>query len=219
MLKFIEINPIQQANACVIWLHGLGADGQDFVPVVNRLNLPHICFRLPHAPYKKVSLNNGYEMRAWYDIYGLNGTAPQDADGINVTKNEIDAMIMQAISDGIPPCRIALAGFSQGGAIALHTALRFTETLAGVIALSTYLPLSETLTNEKIVNNQNTAIFMAHGTHDDVITLATAEKSKDVLIKEHYTVDWHTYTMAHNVNEQEISDIQQFLTRILPKKA
>lgn len=216
MLDVITINYFPQATACVIWLHGLGADGHDFEPVIQALNLPYIQFILPHAPYRKVTLNNGYEMRAWYDLYGLSKDSKQDDVGIRESQAEIEAIIQQKIREGIPANRIAIAGFSQGAAIALHTALRHSQKLAGVLALSTYLPISSSLANEKSAANQGVLIFMAHGKFDDVITIQTSERSRDLMQTEHYQVEWHEYPMAHSVNPQEIEDIRTFLTRILP---
>lgn len=216
MLDFIDINTSPNNSACVIWLHGLGADGNDFLPVVEMLNLPHIRFILPHAPYQKVSLNNGYEMRAWYAIYSLDKDSQQDDVGIRQTQTAIEQLIQQQIDAGIPANRIALAGFSQGGAIALHTALRYPQRLAGVLALSTYLPLKNTLAAEKHAANQDLPIFMAHGSFDEVITLDTCLASRQTLLENDYVVDWHEYPMAHSVHPDEIDDIRQFLVRILP---
>lgn len=216
MLSFLEKNTDVITIGCVIWLHGLGADGFDFEPVVEMLNLPHIHFILPHAPYKKITMNNGYEMRAWYDLFGLNKDSPQDAVGIEASQVEIEALIAHAITLGIPSNRIALAGFSQGGAIALHTALRHKQTLAGVLALSTYLPLKSTLPAQKSVTNQSIPIFMAHGDADGVIDIETALSSRQQLLNSGYTVEWHEYPMAHSVNANEIEDIRQFLLKILP---
>lgn len=206
----------RDTTACIIWLHGLGADGYDFEPVVEMLNLPHIHFILPHAPYKKITMNNGYEMRAWYDLFGLDKDSPQDAAGIEASRTEIEALIAHVNTLGIPTHRIALAGFSQGGAIALHTALRYTHTLAGVLALSTYLPLKHTLQAQKSVENQSTPIFMAHGDADEVIHIETALSSRQRLLNCGYAVEWHEYPMAHSVNANEIADIRQFLLKILP---
>ncbi len=211
----IEISSKQPINASVIWMHGLGADGNDFVPVVEMLDLPHTRFTLPHAPYRKVTRNNGYEMRAWYDIYGLTPISREDATGISESQLAIEALIAQEIKRGIPAKRIVLAGFSQGGAIALHTALRFKQTLAGVLALSTYLPLNTLLGAEKSTANQQTPIFMAHGVDDAIITLDTCKSSLAVLQAQSYRVDWHEYPMAHSVCMPEISDIKQFLTQVL----
>lgn len=216
MLDFIKFPSQQQPTSGIIWLHGLGADGFDFEPVVEMLNLPHIHFILPHAPYKKITMNNGYEMRAWYDLFGLSKDSPQDAAGIEASQTEIEALIAHANALGIPSHRIALAGFSQGGAIALHTALRHTQTLAGVLALSTYLPLSSTLPAQKSVQNQSTPIFMAHGIADEVIGIETALSSRQQLLDNGYAVEWYEYPMAHSVNANEIADIRQFLLKIMP---
>lgn len=216
MFEAIQLNNTQHNSACVIWLHGLGADGNDFAPLVQALNLQHIRFILPHAPYQKVTLNNGYEMRAWYDIYNLDRDSKQDDAGIRKTQTSIEALIQQQIDAGIPANRISLAGFSQGGAIALHTALRYPQRLAGVLALSTYLPLKNTLAAEKHAANQDVPIFIAHGSFDEVITLDTCLASRQLLLEQSYTVDWHEYAMAHSVHPYEVDDIKQFLLRILP---
>jgi phospholipase/carboxylesterase len=217
MLDYIAINSLLHPTAIIIWLHGLGADGHDFEPVVKALNLSHIEFILPHAPNRKITLNNGYEMRAWYDLFGLNKDSKQDELGIRASQAEIEAIIQQKISEGIPAERIAIAGFSQGGAIALQTALRYPKKLGGVLALSTYLPISATLPTEKNTENQAIPIFMAHGTFDEVITIQTSQHSRDFMQAEHYEVEWHEYPMAHSVNLDEIEDIRAFLLRILPE--
>lgn len=216
MLNFISINSPEFAKSCVILLHGLGADGFDFKPVVEMLSLPHIHFILPHARYKKITMNNGYEMRAWYDLFGLSKDSPQDAVGIEASRVDIEALIAHANSLEVPTHRIALAGFSQGGAIALHTALRHPQPLAGVLALSTYLPLKNTLPTEKSVQNQSIPIFMAHGDADEVIHIETALSARQQLLDNGYLVEWHEYPMAHSVNANEITDIRQFLLKILP---
>lgn len=212
-----ELPTINTATA--IWLHGLGADGHDFEPVVQMLNLPHIKFILPHAPYLPVTLNNGYEMRAWYDIFGLQPDSPQDEAGINQMQATINNMIEAEIARGIPSQRILIAGFSQGGAMALHTATRFDQPLAGVLALSTYLPLKNQLKEKQHPANKHLPIWMAHGRHDSVITLATAQSSKQTLEAAGYEVEWHEYEMPHSVCEEEINDIRDFLLRILPAQA
>ena len=210
----IEICLSKKPSASVIWLHGLGADGNDFVPIVEMLNLPHIRFILPHAPYRKVTLNNGYEMRAWYDLFGLNVGSPQDEAGIRGAQTYVESLIAQEVRRGIAQNRIALAGFSQGGATVLHTALRQQQALAGTLALSTYLPLRPLLANEKTAANQNTPIFMAHGTFDEVISLATCRVSLEALQIQQYQVEWHEYAMAHSVCIEEIDDIRAFLSHI-----
>lgn len=211
----IEISKGSTPTASVIWLHGLGADGTDFVPIVKMLNLPDIRFVLPHAAYKKVTANNGYEMRAWYDVFGFAPDAAQDAAGIRESQTYIESLIQHEINRGIPANRIVLAGFSQGGAIALHTALRYNQALAGVMVLSAYLPLKASLTKEKSKENLHIPIFMAHGTFDTVISLDTCRISFEILQTQHYTVNWHEYPMAHSVNQDEIEDIREFLRATL----
>lgn len=220
MLEHILVNHMPNSETTnIIWLHGLGADGHDFEPVVQMLNLPHIKFILPHAPYRPVTLNNGYEMRAWYDIFGLQPDSPQDESGINQMQATINSMIEAEIARGIPSQRILLAGFSQGGAMALHTATRFDQPLAGVLALSTYLPLKNQLQEKQHPANKHLPIWMAHGRHDSVITLATAQSSKQTLEAAGYEVEWHEYEMPHSVCEEEINDIRDFLLRVLPAQA
>ena len=204
-----------KAKVSVIWLHGLGADGNDFAPVVEMLNLPDIRFILPHAPYRKVTVNNGVEMRAWYDIIEFGGKSAQDEIGIRESQAYIESLIAHEVSLGIAANKIVLAGFSQGGAIALHTALRQQQALAGVLALSTYLPLQPLLAAEKTAANQHTPIFMAHGSHDEVISLAICQRSVEALQAQNYAVDWHEYPMAHSVCMEEIDDIRQFLRHTL----
>ena len=213
----VEICTSTKPTASVIWLHGLGADGHDFAPVIDMLNLPHIRFILPHAPVQKISQYQGHEMRAWYDLFGLNSNSPQDAAGIQQSQQTIEALIANEHARGIAANRMVIAGFSQGGAMALHTALRHQNSLAGVLALSTYLPLQATLAIEKTAANQVTPIFMAHGNFDEVITLERAKASLHALQTEYYQVDWREYPMAHSVCEQEISDIAQFLALTLPQ--
>jgi phospholipase/carboxylesterase len=211
----IEICQTNEPTASVIWLHGLGADGNDFVPVIEMLQLPNIRFILPHAPYQKISMNNGYEMRAWYDLFGLQSKHPQDAAGIEKTQSYIESLIAQENSRGIANGRIVIAGFSQGGAIALHLASRQQQALAGVLALSTYLPLQEKLATQKTSQSLNTPIFMAHGTFDEVITLQRCQQSFKLLQENGYQIEWHEYAMAHSVHPQEINDIRAFLQRTL----
>jgi len=211
----IEICNHKNPTASVIWLHGLGADGSDFVPVVEILNLTNIRFILPHAPYRKVTVNNGYEMRAWYDLFGLTIGSREDEIGIREAQTYLESLIAQEVNRGIAHDKIVLAGFSQGGAIALHTALRHNQALAGILALSTYLPLKPFLPKEKSPANQHTPIFMAHGTDDEVISLETCRVSFETLQTQQYTVDWHEYPMAHSVCMEEIDDIRIFLSKVL----
>jgi len=214
-LESLVIESSANVNASVIWLHGLGADGHDFAPIVKELGIPNLRFILPHAPVRPVTINNGYAMPAWYDIYGLNNDSQQDEAGIRATENNIVALIEHQLAQGIPANRIVLAGFSQGGAIALHTGLRYPQRLAGILALSTYLPLKSSLLADRQPANLDIPIFMAHGEFDSVITLATSQTSKAVLATAGYAIDWHEYAMAHSVCAEEIDDIRDFLTRIL----
>jgi phospholipase/carboxylesterase len=208
-----------QINASVIWLHGLGADGYDFEPVVKLLlksdTLHNIRFILPHAPEMSVTRNNGYVMPAWYDIYGVIPVKEEDEAGIRTSEHYIASLIQTEIDRGISSDRIMLAGFSQGGAIALHTALRYPQKLAGVMALSTYLPLHSKLSAEAHSTNKYTPIFIAHGIFDDVISLEMSKVSRDLLQNTGYSVNWHEYPMAHSVCTDEIADIEEFLKQVL----
>jgi phospholipase/carboxylesterase len=206
-------------NASIIWLHGLGADGYDFAPVVQQLlqsqHLANVRFILPHAPDMAITRNNGYVMPAWYDIYGIIPISHEDEAGIQASQRTINALIQTEIDRGIASERIVLAGFSQGGAIALHTALRYPQRLGGVLALSTYLPLHAKLATEANPANANTPIFMAHGIFDDVISLEMSQISCDLLQRCQYLVTWHEYKMAHSVCAEEIADIERFLQQVL----
>jgi phospholipase/carboxylesterase len=213
--KPIEIANNNTPTGSVIWLHGLGADGNDFSPVVDILSLAQLRFILPHAPFRQVSLNNGYEMRAWYDLFGLTANAPQDEAGIHEAQHFIESLIENEIARGIPSERIAIVGFSQGGAIALHTALRYKHPLAGVIALSTYLPLKNKLAFEKSVENQHIPILMVHGAYDEVISLDMAKASMETLQSENYDVNWLEFPIAHSVSVEEIDEIRTFLMKIM----
>jgi phospholipase/carboxylesterase len=218
LLPFIERETAPNPNAAVIWLHGLGADGNDFAGLVPELNLAGcgpIRFVFPHAPHQPVTINGGYVMPAWYDILGAHLTQQQDAQGIERSEGQIVALIENEISRGIPSQRIVLAGFSQGCAMVLHTGLRFPRQLAGIVGLSGYLPLADRLTNERHAANFQTPIFMAHGTLDPVVVLARAEESRRLLEAHGYPVSWHTYAMPHSVHPQEIQDISAFLRSVL----
>jgi len=216
-LDAIEIETGNNPTAAVIWLHGLGADGHDFEPIVPELRLSRslsLRFVFPHAPVRPVTLNNGMPMRAWYDILQLGG-GPEDEAGVRASQTLVEGMIAGEQKRGIEARRIVLAGFSQGGAIALQTALRSRERLAGVLALSTYLPIAAKLEAERSKANQDVPIFMAHGLHDDIIPLRKAELSRDVLAKNGYAVEWKTYPMPHSVCAEEVADIARFLARLL----
>lgn len=202
-------------NASVIWLHGLGADGYDFEPIVAQLQLPAVRFILPHAPVMPVTLNNGYTMPAWYDLFGLTAGSREDEAGIEASQVYVNTLIKKEIDQGIPADRIVLAGFSQGGALALYIALRYPQKLAGILALSTYLPLKNKLVEVLNPINQGTPIFMAHGVYDEVITLGTSQMSRDLLQSRQISVTWREYAMAHSVCTQEIADIRAFLQQVL----
>ena len=216
-LEVIEIETGPAPQAAVIWLHGLGADGHDFEPIVPELGLPAtkpIRFIFPNAPQRPVTINNGMRMRAWYDILQMGGGAEDEA-GIRDAQGLLEELISRETGKGIPHGKIVLAGFSQGGAIVLQTALRQRERLAGVMALSTYLPLSKTLEKERAAENSDLPIFMAHGQYDNMIPLDRAARSRDALQALGYAVEWHEYPMPHSVCPEEIADIAAFLLRIL----
>lgn len=216
MLETVQIQNNPHPQYSIIWMHGLGADGHDFAPIAEQLLLPMaVRFVFPHAPVMPVTINGGYQMRAWYDLYALDSLRVEDAAGINASQASITALIQQEIQHGIPEQHILLAGFSQGGAIALHTALRHPRPLAGVLALSTYLPLAASLPSEKHIANAAIPIFMAHGNFDSVITPALAQNSRSILEQAGYNVEWHEYPMAHSVCNEEIGDIRQFIIQAL----
>jgi phospholipase/carboxylesterase len=220
MLPCIEIETAPNPSAAVIWLHGLGADGNDFVPIIPELQLtgcPGIRFVFPSAPSMPVTVNGGYVMPAWYDIIGRNLIDHEDADGILRSAVVITELIKREYSRGIAYDNIVLAGFSQGCAMALHIGLRFPHKLAGIIALSGYLPLAMTLHLEKHSANTKTPIFMAHGEFDQVVVPERAQASRAVLEKLGYEVDWNEYPMEHSVNREELIDISHFLQRVLIK--
>jgi phospholipase/carboxylesterase len=216
-LETIEIETGPQPRAAVIWLHGLGADGHDFEPVVPELGLPAsqpVRFVFPHAPVRPVTINMGVRMRAWYDIPQLGG-GPEDEQGIRESQGFLEELIQNERKRGIATGKIVLAGFSQGGAIALQTALRQRERLAGVLALSTYLPLAMKLNAERREENNDIPIFMAHGSLDPMIPIDRAQRSRDALGALGYRVEWREYPMPHSVCAAELADIAAFLLRIL----
>ena len=211
----IEIETGPNPAATVIWLHGLGADGHDFEPIVPELRLPKsVRFVFPHAPIRPVTINQGMRMRAWYDIFQFGG-GPEDDAGVRASQKLVDDIVSSEGQRGIKPSQIILAGFSQGGAIVLQTALRHPERLAGVMALSTYLPLSATLEKERSPANHDVPIFMAHGKFDDIIPIDKAKRSREILEKLGYPVTWKEYPMPHSVCAEEISDISKFLVNLL----
>ena len=216
MLETLETETGPNPSASVIWLHGLGADGNDFAPIIPELRLPAraIRFVFPNAPQIPVTINGGMVMPAWYDISDV-AVRREDERGVRASQAAIEALIEREIKRGSPAGNIVLAGFSQGGAIALQTALRHPERIAGVMALSTYLPLADLLPAEASTANRDVPIFMAHGTADPVITLTRAEQSRDQLKSLGYRIEWHAYPMPHSVCPQEIADIGTWLQRVL----
>ena len=213
----IEIETRPDPDAAVIWLHGLGADGSDFEPIVPVLGLPArlaVRFVFPHAPVRPVTINMGMRMRAWYDVYELGG-GREDEAGIRGSQALLEALIAREQSRGIGARRIVLAGFSQGGAIALQTGLRHGERLAGIMALSTWLPLAGALAAERHAANRDVPVFMAHGTMDEMIALGRAERSRDRLVELGYAPEWHEYPMGHAVCPEEVEAIGGWLGRVL----
>jgi phospholipase/carboxylesterase len=206
----IETGPAPRLS--VVWLHGLGADGHDFEPIVPELNL-HVPLRFvfPHAPQRPVTINGGMRMRAWYDILGWDPAATEDDVGIRASAAAVSALLDREMERGFAADRLVLAGFSQGGAIALHAGLREPRRLAGMIALSTYLPLGATLAAERSPANRETPILMAHGSEDPIIPLSLADASRRELEAQGYAVGWHVYPMAHAVCAAEIGSIAAWL--------
>lgn len=218
LLDAIEINPARSATAAVIWLHGLGADGHDFEPLIPQLGIVEalgVRVLLPHAPRLPVTINGGMVMPAWYDIRGPDFGHSEDADGIHTSARRLEALIERETDRGVSPERIVLAGFSQGGAIVLHTGLRHAERLGGILALSTYLPLAESLPDERSATNADIPIMQAHGQQDPLIPMALASASRDRLQALGYRVDWRTYPMPHAVCPAEVVDIRDWLTTVL----
>ena len=218
LLPSIELETAPDPTASIIWLHGLGADGNDFVPVVPQLKLPPtlaIRFVFPNAPVRRVTINNGVAMRAWYDITAADLNSRADIAGVRQSQAEIETLIAREKSRGLAASRIVLAGFSQGGVIALHTAIRHQERLAGVIALSTYLVLGDKLADDAASANRDMPIFMGHGTADQVVRFEWGEASRRTLVANGYRVDWHAYRMEHSVCMEEIAAIGAWLAKTL----
>jgi phospholipase/carboxylesterase len=209
-MQAVEMETGPNPVAAVIWLHGLGADGHDFEPIVPELRLAKpVRFVFPHAPIRPVTINMGMRMRAWYDIFQFGG-GPEDQAGIRASQQLVEKLIESEKSR-----KIVLAGFSQGGAIALQTGLRYPERLAGILALSTYVPLASALESEASPANRDIPIFMAHGEFDDIIPIRRAEASRELLVRLGYEVEWHSYPMPHSVCAPEIAEIAKFLARVL----
>ena len=218
LLPTVEIETGAHPACAVIWLHGLGADGHDFEPIVDELDLdalPAIRFVFPHAPTRPVTINGGYVMRAWYDIVSPDfSQRREDASGVRESARQIEALIARENARGIPDERIVLAGFSQGGAIALHTGLRHTRRLAGILALSTYVPLADTLAAEAQAANRDVPIFMAHGHGDTVIPYEFGQRSGELLQTLGYPIKWHPYFAEHTVCMEELRDIEVWLHEV-----
>jgi phospholipase/carboxylesterase len=216
LLPHITLETGDAPQHSIIWLHGLGADGEDFVPVAEQMQLPvAVRYIFPHAPMQPVTINGGYVMRAWYDIIATNIGAQQDEAGIRDSQAEIEKLIEQEKLSGIAPENIYLAGFSQGGAIALHTGLRHAQRMGGIVALSTYLPLAQMLAAEASDANRELPIFMAHGDGDTIVPYALGRASAQKLTEQGYRLSWHEYGMTHSVCMEEIDDLANWLTERL----
>jgi phospholipase/carboxylesterase len=216
-LTTIEIQPTDSHKYSVIWLHGLGADGHDFESLVPSLRLamkPHIRFVFPNAPVQAVTINGGMKMRAWYDILNMSMEHKVDAKGIYQSADLIEQLVKREMNDGIAPSRIMLAGFSQGGVIALHLGLRFPEKLAGILALSTYLPTLPQLNEEASEAGKATPVFMAHGILDNIVAVETGKSVCTQLTALGYQVEWRDYLMEHSVSSQEVDDISEFINSV-----
>ena len=211
----VEVVTGEKPTGSIIWLHGLGADGHDFEPIVGQLRLPDslaLRFVFPHAPVRPVTINGGMAMRAWYDILSFDSEGRADRDGLLQSSALLEALVSREIDRGIPSQKIVIAGFSQGGAVAIHTALQSQHNIAGLMALSTYMALPDDV--ENAVARKDLPIFMAHGNFDPVLRLEWGRSSADKLIASGYDVEWHSYPMAHAVCPQEIADISAWLSRV-----
>src|SRR5450830_1657662 len=220
LLENIEIETAPHPTVAIIWMHGLGADGNDFVPLVRELDLtglPGIRFVFPHSDTMPVTVNNGYVMRSWYDIVHSDLGRREDEAGLRKSQAQIEALIAREKARGIPASRIILAGFSQGCAMTLQTGLRHPETLAGMLCLSGYLPIAQTVAAERSEASLATPIFMGHGTADGVVPIARAAQSRDLLVAMGYQVEWHDYPMQHSLCQQEVDDIGAWLHRSIKK--
>jgi phospholipase/carboxylesterase len=218
LLEHIQIETNDNPEIAIIWMHGLGADGNDFVPMVRELDLtglPGIRFIFPHAKTMPVTINNGYVMRSWYDITGLELTRREDENGLRASQLDVEAFIAREKARGIPASRIILAGFSQGCAMTLQTGLRHPEQLAGLLCLSGYVPLSAKLATERTDASLATPIFMAHGRYDNVVPFNRAEASRDLLVSLGYQLEWHEYAMQHTLCLEEVQHISAWLKKVL----
>lgn len=217
----VEVGGEAQVDGTVIWLHGLGADGHDFEPIVPELNLAvhaDIRFIFPHAPVRPVTINGGVPMRAWYDVISLDKSGPQDEAGIRGSAASLLQLIERERERGVDASRIVLAGFSQGGAIAMHTAMRVPQRLAGLMALSTWMPLASTIGEEVVDNSESQPrelpVLMAHGTFDPLLPLAAGQHAREIMQDAGFKVQWREYPMAHAVCAEEISEIRKWLVNI-----
>ena len=218
LLETIELDSAPNPTVSIIWMHGLGADNTDFVPLVKELDLrgcPAIRFIFPNAGTMPVTINNGYVMRSWYDILTSDLVRREDETGLRASQAQIEALIAREKARGIPASRIILAGFSQGCAMTLQTGLRHPEKLAGLMCLSGYLPLADKTAAERTPASLQTPIFMAHGTADPVVAIARAEQSRDLLTGMGYQVEWHAYRMQHSLCQEEIDAIGAWLKKVL----
>ncbi len=219
LLPSVELETAPDASASVIWLHGLGADGNDFVPILPELSLPPaaaVRFVFPHAPVRSVTINNGMRMRAWYDIAAADLNNRADIAGVRQSQQEIEALIAREKTRGVPAARIVLAGFSQGGAIALYAGLRHPERLAGILALSTYLVQADKLPAEAAAANRDVPIFMAHGTLDPIVRFEWALASRGALEANGNPIEWHQYPIEHSLCLEEVRAIGAWLGKVLP---
>jgi phospholipase/carboxylesterase len=215
MLEMLEIEPRGPVKYTVIWLHGLGADGHDFAPLARERGMAEALgarFVLPHAPQRPVTLNGGMVMRAWYDIYDLGFESSEDREGIEAARGQLLELIGREQGRGISTDKILLAGFSQGGAVCLHTALRFEAPLAGVLALSTYLPLADSLADEKRADTSDLAIRMDHGEQDPVVSYAIAQRSRDLIEAQGYQVEFNSYAMQHSLCMAQIDSLSRWMS-------
>jgi phospholipase/carboxylesterase len=218
LLESLEIETAPDPDAAVVWMHGLGADGHDFEPIVPELRLPataRVRFVFPHAPLRPVTINQGHVMRAWYDVRALAGVRREDEAGVRQSARQIEALLARERERGIAPRRIVIAGFSQGGAMALHVGVRYPDRLAGILALSCYLPLADALDAERSPANRDVPIFWAHGLHDPMIPLAMAEQGREQVAARAYQIEWHQYPIPHSVSAEEIADVARWLERVL----
>ena len=218
LLPAVELETGPDPTAAIVWLHGLGADGNDFVPIVNEMRLPAslpIRFVFPHAPVRPVTLNNGFRMRAWYDLAAGDITSRADIAGVRESQAHVEALIAREKARGIEARRIVIAGFSQGGVMALYTGVRHAERLAGIVALSTYVVAPEKLADDGAAANRDVPIFMAHGTFDPMVRPEWGEAGRRALVAAGYRIEWHTYPMPHSVVWEEVEAISEFLVRVL----